>query len=77
MSIASIKKERARLIKLLKQEAKKNAAIARNIAKLQRASETEEKGLRRLIMPEHNRPFIQKLSAAAGKIARADLKNMA
>lgn len=39
--------------------------------------EMEEQGLRRLILPEFHRPFIQRLSAAAGKIARADLKNMA
>jgi hypothetical protein len=34
-------------------------------------------GLRRLILPEHNRPFIQKLSKYSGNLARADLKNMA
>ena len=34
-------------------------------------------GLRRFILPEHNRPFIRKLSRYAGLAARADLKNMA
>ncbi len=58
-------------------EAKKQEALNRHRAIMSHAYSEDEKGLRRLILPEYHRPFIQALSKAAGKIARADLKNMA
>lgn len=62
--------------KIKEKHAKKQEDLGRYREVMEHSQTMEEKGLRRLILPEYHRPFIQKLSAAAGKIARADLKNM-
>lgn len=47
-----------------------------NKTKLEQAKEANLMGLKRFILPEIDRPFVQRLSAAAGRIAVKDLKKM-
>jgi hypothetical protein len=42
---------------------------------MESAGAEQAKGLRRFVLPEYSRPFIQRLSAAAGKIALKDLRD--